>query len=256
MARPEPRILNVIDSFLVTPNMQRIVLGGSGLKGFPAGQSGGYVKLVLPVSQGARPEIRTYTIRSHSETTLDIDFALHGVGTSQISGDQPGPATRWAANAKAGQSIAIAGPGPSKPLPEGYGPFLMAGDMTALPAISVNLAAMHDEAVGNAIILIQNEADRQDLVKPIGIDIHWIIDPDSGSNPSLLPDAVRKLEVTHNLAYAWVACEFEAMKLIRQYLRYEQKLTPEKLYISSYWKRGLIEDDHKAVKRADAESEG
>lgn len=45
------------------------------------------------------------------------------------------------------------------------------------------------------------------------------------------------------------------MKLQHQYLRVEQQFGPERLYISSYWKRGLVKDDHKQIKRADAESE-
>jgi NADPH-dependent ferric siderophore reductase len=51
-----------------------------------------------------------------------------------------------------------------------------------------------------------------------------------------------------------VACEFEAMKLLRQYLRVEQQFGKERLYISSYWKRGLVEDEHKDIKRADAKT--
>ncbi|MEH6757697.1 MAG: siderophore-interacting protein [Parasphingorhabdus sp.] len=248
MARPEPRTLSVMDSFRVTPNLHRLRLGGEGLAGFPEGQSGGYVKLMLPDADGGKPCVRTYTIRHQSEAGLDVDFALHG------SDDESGPATRWAINAQVGDTVTLGGPGAAKPLPGGSGPFLLVGDMTALPAISVNLEALPDDATGHAIILIRDAADKQDIAKPEGVAINWLVDADLGANPALLSDAVRTVPAVEALAYAWVACEFEGMKLLRQYLRVEQGFGQERLYISSYWKRGLIEDDHKQVKRADAEA--
>lgn len=193
---------------------------------------------------------RTYTIRNQSQKSIDVDFALHGTDK------ESGPATYWAVNAKIGDSIKIGGPGEAKPLPKGSGPFLLVGDMTALPAISVNLEALPADATGDAIILVRDVADEQIIAKPDGMKLHWLADTHLGANPSLLSDAVRKLPSLNELAYAWVACEFEAMKLLRQYLRVECQFGPERLYLSSYWKRGLVEDDHKQIKRADTEAVG
>jgi len=248
MPRPEPRILTVIDSIRVTPNMHRITLGGDGMTSFPRDQNGGYIKIMPPVPEDGKRIVRTYTIRNQSQAGIVVDFALHG------SEEESGPATSWAINAQMGDSIKVGGPGAAKPLPDGPGPFLLVGDMTALPAISVNLEALPDNATGNAIILIRDIDDKQDIAKPAGIKVLWIVEADLGANPSLLSDAARKIPAISELAYAWVACEFEAMKLLRQYLRVEQQFGPEQLYISSYWKRGLVEDEHKQVKRADTES--
>ncbi len=248
MARPEPRILTVTDSVRITPNMHRVTLGGKGLAGFPQDQSGGYIKLMLPGREGGKFFVRTYTIANQSETGLDVDFALHG------SDEQSGPATDWAINAHVGDTVKIGGPGEAKPLPKGRGPFLLVGDMTSMPAISVNLAALPEDATGDAIILIRDQEDKQELGKPAGLTIHWLADADLGTNPALLADAVGQLPSPDKLAYAWVACEFESMKLLRQYLRVEQGFGPERLYISSYWKCGLIEDEHKEIKRADAQA--
>ena len=147
MARPEPRILTVMGSVRVTPNMHRITLGGAGLEGFPDGQMGGYVKIMPPCPEDGKRIVRTYTIRNQTETGIDVDFALHG------SDDESGPATRWAINAKVGDQIKVGGPGAAKPLPDGPGPFLLVGDMTALPAISVNLESLLEDATGDAIFL-------------------------------------------------------------------------------------------------------
>lgn len=245
MPRPEPRLLTVLEHFRVSPNMHRVTLGGEGLIGFPPDQRGGYVKLRLPVSDD-RTCVRTYTIRDQSAETIDVDFALHG------SVDQAGPATRWAMNAQNGDTIHVGGPGKAKPLPVGGGPYLLVGDMTSLPAILVNLEALPDDAEGHAIVLVRDANDVQDVRKPRGVSIQWLVDPDLGANPALLADAARDLNSISEFTYAWVACEFEAMKLLRQLLRVEHDFGKERLYISSYWKRGLVEDDHKQIKRADA----
>ena len=249
MARPEPRILTVIDTFRVTPNMHRVTLGGAGFTGFPKHQAGGYVKIMPEGPDDEKRIVRTYTIRNQTETGIDVDFALHG------SEDESGPATNWAISAKVGDQIKVGGPGAAKPLPDGSGPFLLVGDMTALPAISVNLESLPDSATGDAILLIRDVNDKQEIAKPAGMNIDWIVDADLGANPLLLLDAARKIRAVDKLTYAWVACEFEAMKLLRQFLRVEQNLGPDRLYISSYWKRGLVEDEHKQAKRADAETD-
>lgn len=249
MARPDPRIFEVTGTIRLTPNMHRLTLGGEALEGFPKGQSGGYIKLMFPNPEGVKPILRTYTIRRETYNGLEIDFALHG-GKSDS-----GPATNWAIAAKVGDKVKVGGPGPAKPLPLNDGPFLLVGDMTALPAISVNLEEMSEQASGQAIILIRDVADKQKFDIPEKVSITWLVDPDLGADPSLLANAVRELPNLKEVTFAWVACEFEAMKLIRQYLRAEQNFGNDRLYISSYWKRGLIEDDHKQIKRADAEAE-
>ncbi|MEP4051066.1 MAG: siderophore-interacting protein [Litorimonas sp.] len=248
-SRPEPRRFEVTKSVRITPNMHRITLGGKSLNGFPENRAGGYIKFRLPTPEGDKPIVRTYTIRSQTAHGIDVDFALHG-----SDAEHSGPATRWALGAELGDDILVGGPGPAKPLPEGKGPFLLVGDMTALPAISVNLENLPDDATGHAIILIREEADKQVLIKPEGVTLQWIVETDLGAIPTLLVDAVRRLLNPQKLAYAWVACEFEAMKLLRQYLRTEQNFGKDRLYISSYWKRGLIEDEHKRIKRVDAEA--
>lgn len=245
--RPEPRIFDVVSTSLVTPNMRRVSIGGAALKDFPAGQDGGYLKLRIPGSAPAdKPSVRTYTIYNQTPDTLDIDFVLHG------SEGVGGPAVSWAQAARPGDRIEAGGPGPAKLLPSNADWYLVAGDMTALPAITVNLAALPDDAVGQAIIEVQSEDDRQELRRPAGFDVHWLINSEPGHHPELFEQAVRSAPWRDGRVYAWCATEFESMRLARQYLRGERGLPPQQLYISSYWKLGLVEDDHRQVKRADS----
>lgn len=244
--RPEPRNLKVIKTVRLTPNMHRVTLGGEGFADFPSNRDGGYIKLRLSDPKTDKSLVRTYTIRSQTEHDIDVDFALHG--TKETSG----PATDWALNAVPGDMIMVGGPGPAKPLPEGTGPFLLVGDMTALPAISVNIENLPHDATGHAVILIREKSDEQTLTVPTGMKVQWIVEADLGTNPDVLNKAVRGIPAIDALEYAWVACEFEAMKLLRQYLRVEQSFGKDRLYISSYWKRGMVEDEHKKAKREDS----
>ncbi|AKH42975.1 NADPH-dependent ferric siderophore reductase [Altererythrobacter atlanticus] len=250
--RPAPREVEVLARRLVTPNMLRLTLGGAGMAGFPEGQDGGYVKLRLPPAPDSeKPQVRTYTIRAQREGEIDVDFALHGVDSGHA-----GPATRWAAQAQLGDRIEIGGPGPAKPLPAGMDHYLIFGDMTSLPAISVNLENLPRDAKGRAVIEIREEADRQDLDHPEGVAVEWLVNPDPGNEQAVLARAARSLSWPSGSIYAWAASEFLTMQALRSYLREDRDLGRDRLYISSYWKCGLEEDAHKLVKREDAELAG
>ncbi len=230
--------------------MLRLTLGGEGMATFPENQEGGYVKLMLAPQPGiAKPTVRTYTIRGQRAGEIDVDFALHGA-----AGESAGPATEWALKAQIGQTIEVGGPGPAKPLPEGFDFYLIVGDMTALPAISVNLEALDRGAKGLAVIEIQQEEDRQHIDAPAGVEIRWLVNAEPGARPNLLSSALRNDEWPQGKVYAWAACEFSAMQRLREYLRHERGLNSGELYLSSYWKSGLTEDAHKVAKREDAEA--
>ena len=106
----------VLKAQSVTPRMRRITLGGEQIAAFsraPAVDTpAAWVKLFLPTGEG-----RAYTLRSvdRQAGTLDIDLVLHGdafnakhENSTSAGGD--GPASRWAAQARVGEQVAIAGP--------------------------------------------------------------------------------------------------------------------------------------------------
>ena len=253
--RPAPRQLTVMSKQFVSPNMVRVTLGGEGLDGFPADQQGGYIKLNLPnPDKPGKMLVRTYTIRAQragrKTGEIDVDFALH----ADTATGHAGPATQWAIAAQAGDTIPVGGPGPAKPLPDTADFYLVAGDMTALPAIAVNLAALPATARGFVAIEVMSQDDRIELDTPEGVEIHWLVNPQPGSQPDLLAEALRTRGWPEGQIHAWVAAEFSAMKALRTYLKDERQLGPEQLYISSYWKSGLNEDAHKLAKREDAQA--
>lgn len=246
--RPPPRIATVLAKRQVTPNLLRITLGGPGMADFTEGKAGGYIKLRLfPAGPDGPLSVRTFTIRHQQAGTIDVDFVLHA-----NSNGEHGPATQWATQAEIGDTIEIGGPGPAKPLPEGHDFYLVAGDMTALPAISVNLEQLPANAIGYGVIEVQCEEDRQDISVPPGFDLDFVINPVPGTGAEAMLARVRAAAPHVGEIYAWVASEFETMRALRSFLQGELGLGRGQLYISSYWKAGLAEDDHKRIKSEDA----
>ncbi|MEM5472639.1 siderophore-interacting protein [Hoeflea sp. AS60] len=243
MARPEPRKLEVVGKRQVTPNMLRITLGGAGMLDFPENQTSAYIKLRVPDTDSEREVVRTYTVRSHRASEIDVDFALHEIC---------GPATLWALNTQVGDSIMVGGPGPRKLVHADADWYLLVGDMTALPAISGNIEMLPETAKGTAVIEIMDEADIQDLKKPNDFIIEWVVNPHPGRDSGLLVDRVKAVTFAAENPSVWAACEFATMRQLRDYFRKERGLDTGNLYISSYWKAGSTEESHKIAKREDA----
>ncbi|WP_033069895.1 siderophore-interacting protein [Thalassospira australica] len=258
MNKPAPRDLTVIRKGHVTPNMLRVTLGGDGMKDFPEDQASAYVKLIFPIEGDEKGRVlrRTYTVRHDRMTDqgreIDIDFVMHGDGSDD--NDHGGPASNWAVNCAPGDVITIGGPGPKKLVDPTADWFLIVGDMTALPAVSVNLETLPSDAHGYAVIEVQSEGDMQDLKKPDNITIEWVINPHPGERNTALSDVVKNIPWKDGRASVWTACEFTSMQALRRYFREDRGLGRDDLYISSYWKLGMNEDNHKVIKSEDAKT--
>lgn len=223
--------------------MRRITLGGEGLATFPPDQESAYLKMLFPESGSDQSVLRTYTVRFQRDNEIDIDFVLH---------DDGGPAADWARKTKTGETILVRGPGPKKLVNPQADWFLIVGDMTALPAIGVNIEQLPSDAIGYAVIEIIDESDIQNFSTPEGFEIQWLINPNPGENTHLLVNKVKRLPWRAGKPSVWAACEFNAMRGLRDYFRGELKLHKDDLYISSYWKHGSNEDAHRVAKRKDA----
>lgn len=264
MKKPNPRTLDVVATRYITPNMCRITLGGAGLMGFPDDQDSAYIKLLFPSDNEdaqkldsvqhpentqkservSKPLMRTYTVSVQRDNEIDVDFAMHNA---------KGPASMWAQHAKVGDQILISGPGPKKLINQDADWFLLVGDMTALPAISVNLAQLPADARGYAVLEITDEVDRQVLKKPENVEIYWVINASPNTDSSPLLDHVQQLEWLQGQPAVWTACEFHSMRALRHYFKVERLVPKTHLYISSYWKIDSNEDQHKIIKREDAQ---
>ncbi|WP_160153553.1 siderophore-interacting protein [Microbulbifer sp. ALW1] len=240
--KPKSRELEVITSRRISPHMLRVTLGGPELQDFPKDQESAYVKLLFEQGEGKKPLMRTYTIRHQRENEIDIDFVIH---------EHPGPAGAWAQQAEPGQRIHVAGPGARKLINPDGDWLLFLGDMTALPAISVNLSLLPEDARGHAVIEIASESDRQELQAPSNLEIHWVVNRDARAPGVALQQQLRQISWLEGNPAIWCATEFSTMREMRQYFRSERPVAASHRYISSYWKSGLSEEQHKVLKRED-----
>ncbi|WFF42469.1 siderophore-interacting protein [Salinicola endophyticus] len=246
MPKTPPRAFTVLARQPLTPHMLRLTLGGEAMRTFPADQASAYIKLVLPREDDTPARMRTYSVRRQREDAIEVDFVLHADG---------GPAANWARNARPGDIIEIAGPGPVKRVAEDADWYLLVGDMTALPAIAANLERLPPQAVGEVIIEVISEADIQPLTAPPGMRISWRIESHPGRDSEGLLRAVSELAWRPGKAGIWIACEFSAMRRLRRHLLDERGVDKREMYLSSYWKYGASEDGHRLSKREDAERE-
>lgn len=255
--RPPPRILSVKQKTRLTPNMIRITFAGPEIKEIRAGCEGANCKLMLPergqsredfasrLQNGPRPITRTYTVRHLRQASheLDIDFVDHG---------DEGPASAWAKAAEAGDFCGFAGPGPVK-LTEFYADwYLLAADMSALPVAAATLEAMPRDAKGVAIFEITDQADRQTIDAPDGIEIHWLLHPDPHRPSRAQIDFITKMAWPAGVLQTCIAGESGVTRTLRDYLANQRKVPRKDCYVSGYWKIGLIEDEHQAMKRREA----
>lgn len=245
MAKSEPRTLQVLRSAYVTPHMLRLTLGGPELSGFPGDSNSAYIKLKMtspPPDSNERPMIRTYTVRDFDadKLELDVDFVMH---------EDQGPASDWAKAARPGDRMTILGPGPKKLVDYSADWFLLAGDMSALPAISANIEGMPNDARGHVVLEIIDAADRQDLDFPPDIKVEWIVNSHPDRANTHLLDAVRAIPFMAGRPSIWVAGEFTSVLAIRSYLKKEKRVDRKDLYVSSYWQMGKSEDEHRVSKR-------
>ncbi|MGO2931925.1 siderophore-interacting protein [Microbacterium sp.] len=255
-------VLEVIERIRLTPHLVRIVAGGPGIAAVEEnGFTDAYTKMLFaPAEAGLTPpydmeqlreelpiellpSTRTYSIRRFE---LDagrvwIDFVTHG---------DEGVAGPWATNAQPGDPVVLGGIG------GGYAPdaaadwHLLVGDESSIPAIAAALEAMPADAVGTALLEVQNESEQLDLVAPDGIEVRWLHRGDSQAGTTdLLVDAVRALDWRDGRVQVFAHGERGAMKQLRPHLTEERGLDRTQLSLSAYWAHGRREDAFQAEKR-------
>lgn len=247
MAKPNPRVLEVKGIADITPNMRRITLGGQAMADFPIEQESAYIKLMFPQGEEQKPIMRTYTIIQQRDDEIDVDFVLHGLNHKGVEG----PASHWAKTTQIGDTILIGGPGAKKLINHEADWFLLAADMTALPAITVNLAQLPENAAGYAVIEVLSKDDIQPLQKPKNITLEWVVNAEASDSHYPILERIKALDWLDGEVAVWAACEFNSMRALRQYFK-QKEVAKSHLYISSYWKLDSSEDEHKVVKREDA----
>lgn len=243
--------LKIVSIEQLSKNIKRIVFLDNSKKISNQHESG-YVKLQFFDANGKKM-LRSYTIREVDDAQhhLTIDFVTHAqTGDETTFRQNAGIASHWVAQAKVGDHLSYKGPGPNKLVNHDADWFLFAGDMTALPAIAVNLKQLPANAKGYAIIEIGNESDKQDLAKPDDVTIDWLINANANQSAKKMLNAVQQKSWFNGEPYVWVASEFNSAKTLRDYFRQKEHNRKQR-YVSSYWKLGETDEGNKQAKAQD-----
>ena len=149
-------------------------------------EQAGWYREWLAMDPAVRGSMRTYTVRQSRLDAvypeIDVDFVMHFDADGH-----GGPAANWALNAKPGDSITLIGPNNRAAqcyTAEVYGGIewrpgmaqrvLLAGDETAIPAISAILESLPSYMTGHAFLEVPEAGDFLDLKTDADIDITWL----------------------------------------------------------------------------------
>ena len=268
----------VLRSEEVTQHMVRVVLGGSGFDTFtPSEFTDSYVKLVvvaddvdvagllrpltldsfadLPAAK--QPVVRTLTVRRADPAAREIaiDVVVHG---------EHGAAGQWAATAEPGQPVYLMGPSGAYAPDPAADWHLLAGDESALPAISVALEALPANAIGQVFIETAEPGDEIPLTAPDGVQVDWIyrggradlVGEDRAGDHAPLIEAVKSAPWLPGQVQVFIHGEAQAiMHNLRPYIRKDREVAAKWASISGYWRRGRTEETFRQWKKELAAAE-
>lgn len=296
--------VEVVAAERLSPSFVRVELGGPALAEF--GVDGPLydqrIKLVFPPESGVLPSIegadaswlgtwlerpaeerghlRTYTVREvrggGADTRLVVDFVLH------LDDGATGPGSLWAATAQPGDRLITVAPrrgvafGGFEFVPGSARHLLLAGDETAVPAISAILECLPEGARGAAFLEVPHAGDLLGLEGPVGVEVVWLprdgaplgerlhatvaahlgaqagafvdladeeVDPDLWETPAYsssgepLPE--QPAASPHGDLYAWIAGEAKVVTSLRRHLVTGLGMDRRQVAFMGYWRRGV-----------------
>lgn len=205
-----PFLVEVVRTERLSPTFQRVTVAGACLANFAAEGYDQRINLVFPLPDrpltefpadadwydtwrvtdpARRHPLRTYTIRASrpGRCELDIDFVLHGA---------TGPASRWAGAARPGDPLIVIGPDARRVAaptaitwapPAGVPRLLLAGDETAVPALSAIVAALPPRVPATVLIEVPYADDVLEFPAADGAEVVWLPRARSGGAASAAP---------------------------------------------------------------------
>jgi|SRR5437016_758312 len=231
--------------------MVRVTFAGDDLQGLTVEHPAASVRLLFPppgerepvipswngneflFPDGRRPPIRTFTPRrvDPEALELDVEIVVHGGGA----------ASQWAGAAATGDRAAVSGPGRGYAIDRQAPAFLLAGDETAMPAISQMLEVMPQETPVQVYIEVARPEARIELPGPGGTTVEWCDLPPEAAPGDALVEAVRGAPLASGTR-VWVAGEAAAVQRIRRHLFEERGLPRARASVRGYWKHGRAGD--------------
>lgn len=253
--RQPPQPVEVVAVSQVAPRLVSVYVSGGDLSRFETAAPTSHIKVFLPgpgqdaptlptmtpegrvwPEDAPRPIVRTYTPRAFDPEagTLEVQFVLHGTG----------PASEWAQRAKAGDRIAIGGPGgrfsPDLSAPQWW----LAGDESALPAVGTLLDVLPASATAQVHLEVDDATDEVPLKSATNTTIIWHRRRSPDAWGAELYEAAVNSPIADG-SQVWVACEASAMRRIRRQLLDERRIPASSMVTRGYWRVGVADHpDH------------
>lgn len=250
----------VIGNRRITPNMQRVTLGGDGLnlltyQGYDQWfrlflQRDGQDALQLPTQTSAlwyaqhlltpkerRPWVRNYTIRAYrasaSGAEIDVDFVIHE------SDGVRGPAVDFALTAPLGTRVGLLDQGLAYEVDRPERERLLVCDETGLPAVLSIIEHSDAAASITALIEVPSGEDRQEVPERENVTIHWLPRPDTHGRPGEHAlDALRASSLPQAPLYAYIVGEQALVTGARRWLVGERGVPKNNVSFIGYWRYG------------------
>jgi NADPH-dependent ferric siderophore reductase len=171
---------------------------------------------------GDKQHQRGYTLvdPNPDADTVDIEFALHD-----------GIASRWAQNARPGDTVEVTVLGSNftlpEPAPKGY---VIVGDTASLPAINSLLTAIGDSPA--RVFLEAGHDDDKQLPVARSADVVWV---DRKNGGEALVQAVSEVAFEASDHFGWVACDNRTTRAIAKILREEYHIPRKSIKAQAYW---------------------
>lgn len=249
------RRAHVVDVSQVSPVLMRVRVTGPEFDDYYSGGPGDHSRLYFPdpdtgelnaptpVGPGedgiVRPDgaahARDFTPLPVSDypdgVAVDFDFFLH---------DSPGPASRWAQQARVGDELVVVGPRGSKQAPQRVSQVVLICDETSLPSVTrwvaevpastsaQVIAVMHDDGAWVSEYLAE-ASGRSDATITI-------LRPDD--------DLIAAVPAIDSTTFVFAAGEASSLVPLRRHLRRERGLPAEQVALSGYWRQGEVAFDH------------
>ena len=231
----------------LSPRLVQVTLAGPELEGLVVPEPAASVRVLLPqagsdrlvmpewqgneylLPGGARPTIRTLTPRRVDPDVLELDVAVVVHGTGAASG--------WADTVAPGAPAAVSGPGRGYAVPDDAAAFFLAGDETAVPAISQLLEALPIGTPVQAHLEVADEDARVVLPRLEAASVSWHPRRAGTAPGSALAEAVAATDLPDG-TYAWIAGEATAVQRVRRLLFEDRGLPRNRAAVRGYWKHG------------------
>jgi NADPH-dependent ferric siderophore reductase len=260
---PTFRLATVVGAEPRSERLVRLTIAGEGLAGFDPGLPAASVRLLVPDpsersrargtsggaapgtvalptwngneflrADGSRPPIRTLTpLRfDPAANELDVEVVLHGAG----------PLSTWAADDPVGDPTAISGTGRGYAVDPDAPAFVLAGDESAVPAISVLLDALARDVPGTAVrVVIETDGPGAEVALPAHprATVSWQARSPAQRPGDVLAAAIADLELAPGTRL-WVAGEAAGVHRIRQHLFEVRSVPRAHAVVRGYWKVG------------------